>query len=139
MSDTGRNTLTSSQLCELEAFGSRINRFGVNFAVCDINCEVVLLCEAGKFKSSKTQLAQYAKQTLNQNGIKSCLNVAELPIQRFSNKGIVLAVALKSTCSGNNCREAVATALIDLGDVKSSLSFPSEIRAHPESPGVPLS
>ena len=135
MSDTGRNTLTSSQLCELEAFGSRINRFGVNFAVCDINCEVVLLCEAGKFKSSKTQLAQYAKQTLNQNGIKSSLNVAELPIQRFYNKGIVLAVALKSTCSGNNCREAVAAALIDLGDVKSSLSLNKSCDTANTNPG----
>ena len=122
MSDTGRNSIANSQLCELEAFGNRINRFGVNFAVCDTNGEVVLLCETGRFKSSKSQLAEYAKHTLNQSGMENCSNVAGLPIQRFINKDFVLAVVLKSTCSSNNGREAVATALIDLGDIQSSPS-----------------
>jgi HD-GYP domain-containing protein (c-di-GMP phosphodiesterase class II) len=120
MSDTGRNTLANSQLCELEAFGNRTNRFGVNFAVCDTNGEIVLLCEAGKFKSSETQLAEYAGRTLNESGMKNHSNVVGLTVQQFCNKGTVLAVALKSTYSNSNCREAVATALIDLGDTKSS-------------------
>lgn len=122
MSGTRKKILSALQLSELEAFGNRINRFGVNFAVCDTNGEVVLLCEAGKFRSSKMQLAEYAMLTLNQVGIESCSNVSGLPIQRFINKDHVLSVVLKSACSGGNNREAVAIALIDLGDKESSLS-----------------
>jgi len=114
--------LSNSQLCELEAFGNRINRFGANFAVCDISGEVVLLCEAGTFKSSKPQLAECAKRTLDQSGRENCLNVAETPVKKYGNKDIVLAIVLNSACNSSNCREAVATVLIDLGDIKSSLS-----------------
>ena len=122
MLDTRKNTLGTSQLCELEVFGKRINRFGVNFAVCDTKGEVVLLCEAEKFKSSKVQLAEFTKRALDQSGMKSCSNDAGLPVQRFGDRGIVLAVVLKSARSSSNRREAVATALIDLGDISSSLS-----------------
>lgn len=122
MSDTGRQTLSSSQLCELEAFGSRINRFGANFAVCNISGEVVLLSEAGTFKSSKTQLAEYVKHTLDQNNNRNNPNVAESPVKQYDDKGIVLAIVLNSTCHSSNCRQAVAVVLIDLGEIKSSLS-----------------
>jgi len=37
--------LSSSQLRELKKFGDRINKFGVNFGVCDINGELILLCD----------------------------------------------------------------------------------------------
>jgi HD-GYP domain-containing protein (c-di-GMP phosphodiesterase class II) len=120
MADTGRYSIANSQLCELEAFGNRINRFGVNFAVCDTSGKVVLLCETGRFKSSRSQLAEYARHTLNQSGMESCSNDYGLPVQRFINKDFVLAVVLKSTCSSNNGREAVAAALIDFGDIKLS-------------------
>lgn len=122
MLDTGKNTLATSQLCELEVFGKRINRFGVNFAVCDTTGEVVLLCEAEKFKSSKAQLAEFTRQALDRSGMKSCSNDAGLPVQRFCDRGIVLAVVLKSARSSSNRREAVATALIDLGEIPSFLS-----------------
>ena len=120
MLDTGRNTLTNSQLCDLESFGNRINRFGANFAVCDTSGEVVLLCENETFKSSKTQLAEYTKRTLDQSGMENSTNVTGLPVQKFGDRSIVLTVVLKSASSSSNIREAVATVLIDLGDLKSS-------------------
>jgi HD-GYP domain-containing protein (c-di-GMP phosphodiesterase class II) len=121
MLGTGKSTISTLQLSELETFGNRINRFGVNFAVCDINGEIVLLCEAGTFRSSRMHLAEYAMLTLNQVGIESCSNVSGLSIQRFINKDHVLSVVLKSACSGSNNRETVAIALIDLGDKESLL------------------
>ncbi|MCJ7693607.1 MAG: hypothetical protein MUO22_09365, partial [Sedimentisphaerales bacterium] len=45
------NKLDSSQLHELENFGSRINKLGLNFAVCESQGKVGLLCEGDKFKS----------------------------------------------------------------------------------------
>jgi len=122
MSGTVKKNLSALQLSELEAFGNRINRFGVNFTVCDTNGEIVLLCEAGKFRSSKMQLAEYAMLTFNQVSIEDCSNVSDLPIQRFINKDHVLSVVLKSACSGSNNREAIAIALIDLGDKESTFS-----------------
>lgn len=114
--------MSHSQLCELEAFGNRINRYGANFAVCNVSGEVVLLCEAGTFKSSKTLLSEYAKSTLDQSGGENCPNVAESPVKLYGDKGIILAVVLSSACSGSNCHHAVAAALIDMGDIKSSFS-----------------
>ncbi len=122
MLDTIRNTLATSQLCELEVFGNRINRFGANFAVCGIKGEVVLLCEAKKFKSSKARFAEFTRRALDQNSIKNCSKDAGLPVQRFGDEGIVLAVVLKSARSSSIRRQAVAVALIDLGEISSSLS-----------------
>jgi hypothetical protein len=45
--------LTSSQLSELESFGDKINKLGVNFAVCNADGELALLCDGAKFKSDK--------------------------------------------------------------------------------------
>jgi HD-GYP domain-containing protein (c-di-GMP phosphodiesterase class II) len=122
MLDTVRNTLTASQLCELEGFGGRITKFGVNFAVFDTNSELALLCEGGKFKSSKEQLTMLARQALDQNGMKSCFDDTDVPVRRYGDEKIVLAVVLKSARLCNKSREAIGTALIDLGDLSSSLA-----------------
>jgi HD-GYP domain-containing protein (c-di-GMP phosphodiesterase class II) len=122
MLDAGKNTLTTAQLRELEVFGNRINRFGVNFAVCNANGEFILLCEAKGFKSSKKQLAEFAMRALDQNGMKSCSDDALGPVQRFGDRSIVLAAVLESAHSNNNRRGSVAIGLIDLGDISLSLA-----------------
>jgi HD-GYP domain-containing protein (c-di-GMP phosphodiesterase class II) len=122
MLDTGRNSLTSSQLRELEVFGNRINRFDVNFAVCNTDGEFILLCETGKFKSNKEQLAEFAGRALNQDGTKSCSDNALAPVQRFADMSTILAAVLKSAKNGNNCQQDAAAVLIDLGNMPSSLA-----------------
>jgi HD-GYP domain-containing protein (c-di-GMP phosphodiesterase class II) len=122
MLDAGKNTLTAAQLRELEVFGNRISRFGVNFAVCNASGELILLCEAREFKSSEEQLAEYARRALDQNGMKSRPDDALGPVHRFGNESIVLAAVLESAHSNNNRREAVAVVLINLGDISSSLA-----------------
>jgi len=121
MLDTVRNTLTSSQQCELEGFAGRINKFGVNFAVFDTACELVLLCEGGKFKSSREQLAELARQALDQDCRKNCSDKAGVPVCRFGDENIVLAVVLKSARVCNKNQEALGTVLVELGDISSSL------------------
>jgi HD-GYP domain-containing protein (c-di-GMP phosphodiesterase class II) len=122
MLDAGKNTLTTAQLRELEVFGNRISRFGVNFAVCNAGGELILLCEAKGFKSSKKQLAEFARRALDQNDVKSRPDDALVPVQRFGDGSIVLAAVLESAHGSNNRRQAVAVALIDLGDISSSLA-----------------
>jgi len=114
--DTGRNTLATSQLCELEEFGGRIKKFGVNFAVFNASGELVLLCEGERFKSSKERLTEWARQALDQSGMKSCTGAADMSVRRFGDENIALGVVLKSARVCNKSRGAVGTAFIDLGD-----------------------
>ncbi len=99
--------LTSSQLRELESFGGRINKFGVNFAVCDANGELVLLCDGGKFKSSRKQLIKASQRALNKEGEGSCIGT-ETQVCRVGETNPVLAAVLRGGS------EAVGVALIDL-------------------------
>ena len=111
------------QLRELEAFGSRINRFGVNFAFYDTDGQSVLLCEGRRFKSSREQLAELARQALDQaqSARKGCPDDTGVPVWRFGDTNLVLAVVLQSARLSNEPREALGTALLDLGDVASPL------------------
>jgi len=120
--DTGRNTLATSQICELEEFGGRIKKFGVNFAVFNATDELVLLCEGGRFKSSKEQLTEWARQALDQSGMNNSTNAADMSVRRFGDGNNALGVVLKSARVCNKSRGAVGTALIDLGDTLSTSS-----------------
>jgi HD-GYP domain-containing protein (c-di-GMP phosphodiesterase class II) len=119
MLDTVGKTLSLSQRRELESFGARINKFGANFAVCNTEDELVLLCEGGRFKSSREQLIRLSRQTLDQNGEKSCTDAAGVPVWRFGDENLVLAAVLKSARVSNKGGETIGTALIDLGDKSS--------------------
>ncbi len=115
--------LTAAQLRELERFGCKINKFGVNFAVCNVDGELVLLCDGGKFKSGREQLIGYGLQALKEAGNSvrpgaklcgegGCIG-REVQVCRFGEANLVLAAVLKGGS------EAVGTALIDLGDKSS--------------------
>jgi len=119
MLDTVRKTLSLSQRRELESFGDRINKFGANFAFCNTEDELVLLCEGGRFKSSREQLIRLSRQTLDQNVEKSCSDAAGVPVWRFGDANLVLAAVLKSARVSNKGGETIGTALIDLGDKSS--------------------
>ena len=119
MLDTVRKTLSLSLRRELESFGDRINKFGANFAVCNTEDELVLLCEGGRFKSGREQLIKLSRQTLDQNGEKSCSDAAGVPVWRFGDANLVLAAVLKSARVSNKGGETIGTALIDLGDKSS--------------------
>jgi len=121
--DIGLNILATSQLYELEGFGGRINKFGVNFAVFNAGGELVLLCEGERFKSSKEQLAEWARQALDQSSMESCTDAADMSVRRFGDENIVLGVVLKSARVCNKSRVAVGTALIDLGDTLSTTAL----------------
>ncbi|MHC4084044.1 MAG: HD-GYP domain-containing protein [Planctomycetota bacterium] len=93
--------LTSSQLSELESFGAKINKLGVNFAVCNADGELALLCDGAKFKSDKKLI------------IDNCTSVLEKEIKGRQTSIIdnrFLAAVLKMG------GQSLAVALIDLGD-----------------------
>lgn len=99
-SDKRSVRLTSTQLSELEGFGARINKLGVNFAVCDVEGELALLCEGKKFKSDKGLI------------IDNCMSVLEKEI-KGSKKSIIDSRFLAAVLKRDS--QPVAIALIDLG------------------------
>jgi HD-GYP domain-containing protein (c-di-GMP phosphodiesterase class II) len=115
MLDTVRKSLSPAQLLELERLGGRITRFGVNFAVCDLEGEIVSLCTGGGFESSRAQLAEWGRQAIDQNNQKSSLDETPVPIWRFGDAHTALAVVLKSARLCGKHQGPVGTALIDLG------------------------
>jgi HD-GYP domain-containing protein (c-di-GMP phosphodiesterase class II) len=108
MLDTIERDLSSLQLRELKRFGGKVNKLGVNFAVCNADSEVILLCDGGKFKSDQEQLIKLSRQVLNQNDEGSGAET-EAQVCRFDEGNQVLAAVLKSD------GEAVGAALIDSG------------------------
>ena len=56
--------LTPLQRKELERFGRRTNKLGVNFAVCSHDGTILLLCENAGFKSPKKRLIDISNTIL---------------------------------------------------------------------------
>jgi len=105
--DTIRKSLSLPQLRKFERFGGKVNKFGVNFAVCSADGELVLLCEGGKFKSSRKQLIKASRQALSKEGEGSCIGT-ETQVCQIDEANPVLAAVLKRGS------EIVGAALIEL-------------------------
>ena len=134
MGSTVRKSIGPSRLGELDGFGNRISRLGVNFAVSDAEGELVLVCECGRFKSSTKQLAEWSRQVLDQNSPTTESDEAGTPVRRFAGDNGGLAVALRSARLGNKPQEIVAAALIDLGDTAPSLAGNAAIKTADTDP-----
>ncbi|MHC4740037.1 MAG: hypothetical protein ACYS9Y_14105 [Planctomycetota bacterium] len=68
MLTTTEKSLSPSQLEQLEKFGQRVNRFGVNFAVCSLDGKLVLLCEGGRFKSEEKLIVENCLSAIKGGG-----------------------------------------------------------------------
>jgi HD-GYP domain-containing protein (c-di-GMP phosphodiesterase class II) len=101
--------LDTSQLRRLKEFGSRVNRFGANFAVCDGNGEMIVLCEGDKFTSSREQLAQAGCRLLEQKKARDRQHKGS-EVQRLDDTGRVLGVILTLD------HQTPAAVLVDAGD-----------------------
>jgi HD-GYP domain-containing protein (c-di-GMP phosphodiesterase class II) len=101
MLDAIEKDLSPLQMCRLKSFGNKVTKFGVNFAVCDSDGELILLCNGGKFKSNREKLIKLSRQVLNQNNDESGIEFAE--------DNQVIATVLKSN------GDTIGVALIDCG------------------------
>jgi len=95
--------LTSAQRRELEAFGERAGRFGVNFAVVDSSGRIEILLSAGSFESDPQVIVDAGEHVLRTSG---CLSDAHR----------LLAVALTPPATANGPRPPAGVAIIDLGE-----------------------
>ena len=106
MLGTIAKSLGQSQLCELEKFADRVTKFGVNFAVCDAEEELVLLREGGGFESDRELIINSCSAIIKRDskGKKRKTNQLSLVNNRF------LGSELKSHS------KTIGAALIDLGE-----------------------
>jgi HD-GYP domain-containing protein (c-di-GMP phosphodiesterase class II) len=68
MLTTTEKSLSPSQLEQLEKFGRRVDKFGVNFAVCSSQGKLVLLCEGGGFKSDQKLIVENCLSAIKGSG-----------------------------------------------------------------------
>ena len=116
MANIIKKKINSSQLRELEKFGSRINKCGVNFAFYNTDGKLTLLYENNGFKSNREQLKKYGQQALNQDNQTSDTDNSSPLVRQFNDVTVVMAVVLKSSGVNILQPEALGTAMIDLGD-----------------------
>ena len=103
-------------MIELEKFADRVGRFGVNFAVCDRDDEIILLREGGRFRSIREQLVRWSQQAMSTNGSGASVHGTGVSVRWFCDAHSGLVAVLKSTPAGNGGQEQIlATAIIDLG------------------------
>jgi len=121
MLDTIRKNLGPSQLRALEEFGGRITRFGVNFAVCDTDGEIVLLCGGGVFESDAEQLMQASRQALSEDEHRSANGGTGSAVWQFGDENVVLAAVLKSNYDRNKSPQAAGLVLIDSGNASGDM------------------
>jgi len=121
MSDTIRKHLGPSQLRALEEFGGRITRFGVNFAVCDTDGEIVLLCGGGAFESDAEQLMRASRQALSEDEHRSANGGTGGAVWQFGDENVVLAAVLKSNYDRNKLPQAAGLVLIDSGNASGDM------------------
>lgn len=105
----------ATHIRELEKLGGGIARFGVNFAVCGVEGDVILLCEGGAYASSPSLLKDVTEQVLDREGKGTCAPDGDPPIWRFGDESTVLAAPLRTCSCSCEGTEACGVALIDLG------------------------
>jgi HD-GYP domain-containing protein (c-di-GMP phosphodiesterase class II) len=108
MLDTIKRDVSSLQVCALKRFGCKINNLGFNFAVCNSDSEVILLCSGGKFRIDEEQIVKLSRRVLRQNDEKNG-SETESQVCQFDEGNQVVAAVLKSE------GETVGAALIDCG------------------------
>lgn len=113
MPRTIEESLSRTQLVQLEKFGGRVNKLGANFAFCNANSELVLLCEVDGFKSDAAALIESGKRAINQKADQSLCGDNEVSASQFMAESSILASVL------NSGSEIVGAALVDLGEVGS--------------------
>ena len=114
MLNTITRKLDLSQQQDLKRFGQKVNHFGFNFAICNIEGELELLCESGKFESDRKLFTDCSLYAFNET-VKDIINEKEVRVYRLGENGRVLSVFLKFAGLS-----PALLAMIDLGCSKES-------------------
>ncbi len=107
--------LAPSQRRDLEKFGERLARFGVNFAVVAGDGPLAVQVNGGRFESDPDQLREAGRYVLAKAAEQQYEN-SEIPVWQLADASLLLGVPLLRPPVPVGCREAAGVALLDLGD-----------------------
>ncbi len=115
MPNTAAPVLDAAQRRDLEKFGERLARFGVNFAVVDSDGSVVVQVHGGHFESDPEELAEAGRHVLAQAG-RQQYDGSDIPVWQLADANLLLGVPLLRPPVISGYRDPVGAALLDLGD-----------------------
>jgi HD-GYP domain-containing protein (c-di-GMP phosphodiesterase class II) len=115
MPNVAAPALVPSQRRELEKFGERLARFGVNFAVMATDGPMAVLVNGGRFESDPERLRDAGRYVLARAAERQ-YESSEIPVWQLAEASLVLGVPLLRPPLAVGCREAVGVVLLDLGD-----------------------
>ncbi len=115
MPNVAAPALVPSQRRELEKFGERLARFGVNFAVLAADGTLAVLLNGGRFESDPEHLREAGRHILAR-AAEQQYESSDIPVWQLAEANLVLGVPLLRPPLAVGCREAVGAALLDLGD-----------------------
>jgi len=95
LATTIRDSNTSQRL-RLEKFGARTSKYGVNFAVCDISGELIMLSTGGEFETDRKQLKQLSRQVINHTSQDLGTKVED-KLWQLGEDNQILAIILRSS------------------------------------------
>jgi HD-GYP domain-containing protein (c-di-GMP phosphodiesterase class II) len=107
--------LVPSQRRELEKFGERLARFGVNFAVMAADGALAVLVNGGRFESDPEHLREAGRHILARTAEQQ-YESSDIPVWQLADASLVLGVPLLRPPLAVGGREAVGAALLDLAD-----------------------
>jgi HD-GYP domain-containing protein (c-di-GMP phosphodiesterase class II) len=116
--NTVKHTLDRAQLRQVERFGCRIKKFGVNFILCDGEGDSLLFYEGGKFQSGPEQIKRLTDSVLNKFCQEKDFNDRGEIVFKFEEENRILAVPLGLVNNTNAKKLPAAIAMIDMGEAR---------------------
>ncbi len=116
--------LTPSQRRDLEKFGERLARFGVNFAVMAADGPLAVQVQGGRFESNPDHLLEAGRHVLAK-AAEQPYEGGEIPIWQLADASLLIGVPLLRPPVVAGYRDPVGVALLDLGDPSAPAGPPS--------------
>ena len=106
--------LAASQRRDLEKFGERLARFGVNFTVVAADGPIVVQVQGGRFESDADQLLEAGRHILDRATQQRCEG-NDIPIWQLADARLLIGVPLLRPPVASGYREPAGAAILDLG------------------------
>jgi HD-GYP domain-containing protein (c-di-GMP phosphodiesterase class II) len=107
--------LVAAQRRDLEKFGERLARFGVNFAVVTAEGPIVVQVQGGRFESDADRLREAGRYIIERATQQHCEG-SEIPMWQLADTSLLIGVPLLRPPVALGYRDPAGAVLLDLGD-----------------------
>ncbi|MBP8912509.1 MAG: HD domain-containing protein [Phycisphaerae bacterium] len=129
MPNTVTGTLAPARRRELEIFGARVARFGVNFAVVTADGRIPVLVNGGRFESRPEQLIEAGRCVLDRIE-RQRYDGVEIPVWQFAEGNLLVASPLLMPLVIGGYRHPLGAAVLDLGSAEEVSAGPTNHIEH---------